>query len=77
VNKDELCAVGDGLDKSTSITYVNRDDVMSVMRENLKTAPSLKWQYFSTEEGVLFNYPTFSFCPKNYDPRFRCVVSAA
>ncbi|KAI0210270.1 VWFA and cache domain-containing protein 1 [Lamellibrachia satsuma] len=70
VNKELLCAVGDALNGS-SVTYVNHDDVIRVMKENLETAPSLKWQYFSTEEGVLFDYPTFSYCPVTYDPRFR------
>ncbi|KAJ7392146.1 hypothetical protein OS493_013518 [Desmophyllum pertusum] len=35
--------------------------------------PSIKWQYFGTEEGMLANYPAFEDTAdcKSYDPRFR------
>ncbi|KAI0239289.1 Voltage-dependent calcium channel subunit alpha-2/delta-3 [Lamellibrachia satsuma] len=70
VNKEEICAVGDGL-KKTSDNYVNRDEVIETMKQNMDTAPSLKWQYFASEQGVLFNYPTVGYCDETYDPRFR------
>ena len=72
MNKEEICAVGEGL-KKTSVKYVNRDEVIETMKQNMDTAPSLKWQYFASEQGVLFNYPTVGYCDETYDPRFRFV----
>jgi len=73
VNKDEICAVGEGLEK-TSVTYIKRDEVLGTMKQNMLTAPSLKWQYYATEDGVLFNYPILNYCNDRYDPRFRFVL---
>ena len=70
MNKDEICAVGEGLEK-TSVTYIKRDEVLETMKQNMLIAPSLKWQYYSTEDGVLFSYPTLNYCNDRYDPRFR------
>ena len=75
MNKDEICAVGEGLEK-TSVTYIKRDEVLETMKQNMLIAPSLKWQYYSTEDGVLFSYPTLNYCNERYDPRFRFVRSA-
>ena len=72
VNKDDICAVGQGL-KESSVTYINRDIVLETLKDNMATAPSLKWQYFASEQGVLFSYPTLKYCSETYDPRFRFV----
>ncbi|KAI0210265.1 VWFA and cache domain-containing protein 1 [Lamellibrachia satsuma] len=70
VNKDEICAVGVGL-KQTSVKYINRDDVLKTMKNNMAYTASLKWQYFASEQGVFFSYPTLKYCDDNYQPRFR------
>ena len=74
VNKDEICAVGEGLEKA-SVTYIKRDEVLGTMKQNMLIAPSLKWQYYATEDGVLFSYPTLNYCNDRYDPRFRLAFS--
>jgi len=73
VNKDEICAVGEGLENSP-VTYIKRDEVLGTMKEYMLIAPSLKWQYYSTEDGVLFSYPTLNYDNDRYDPRFRFVL---
>ena len=72
VNKDEICVVGEGL-KQTSVKYINRDDVLNTMKDNMANSASLKWQYFASEQGVFFSYPTLKYCSDTYDPRFRFV----
>ena len=75
VNNNEICVVGEGL-KQPPVRYIDRDKVLGKMKQIMNKVPSLKWQYFASEQGVLFNYPTLAFCDKGYyDPRFRYVRS--
>ena len=71
VDGSTMCVAGDGLTKGASKFL--KDDVLAVMRENQRVLPALKWQYYSSEEGVLFTYPALHFCEGSppYDPRFR------
>ena len=49
------------------------DSVVKEMISISQAFPSIKWQYFGTEEGMLANYPAFEDTAdcKSYDPRFR------
>ncbi|XP_077996465.1 VWFA and cache domain-containing protein 1-like [Glandiceps talaboti] len=48
-------------------------EVIEVMKENFDEVPSLKWQYFNSEEGVFTIYPAnkLDSCTDGYDGRFR------
>ncbi|XP_014676319.1 PREDICTED: VWFA and cache domain-containing protein 1-like [Priapulus caudatus] len=50
------------------------DTVLDRMRANLQNVPSLKWQYYGDENGVITTFPSVAKkdCHK-YDPRFRYV----
>ncbi|XP_065835518.1 VWFA and cache domain-containing protein 1-like [Oscarella lobularis] len=54
-------------------------DLVSKFKSNLQSNPTLKWQYFASQEGLISIYPAFKVqdCG-SYDPRFRpWYVSAA
>jgi hypothetical protein len=56
----------------TSKKTINQK-VVTQMKENYDAMPSLKWQYFGSEDGVLVNYPSVELggsC-SDYDNRFR------
>ena len=48
--------------------------LLQAFKQNHNSADELKWQYFGTEEGLSFVYPSSkaSDCD-SYDPRFRWV----
>ena len=49
------------------------DDVINEMKTISQNYPVIKWQYFSSEQGILANFPAFeddASCG-SYDPRFR------
>ena len=39
----------------------NTPDMLKVLQDNLEYLPSLKWQYFASEENVFFIYPAVNF----------------
>ena len=43
------------------------DDII----EQYRTALGIKYAYYGSEEGVMFNYPAIRTCDREYDPRFR------
>ncbi|XP_065835890.1 VWFA and cache domain-containing protein 1-like isoform X3 [Oscarella lobularis] len=54
-------------------------NLVSTFKSNLQSNPTLKWQYFASQEGLISIYPAFKVqdCG-SYDPRFRpWYVSAA
>ncbi|XP_062512839.1 VWFA and cache domain-containing protein 1-like isoform X2 [Corticium candelabrum] len=46
--------------------------IRDILKKNLENYPTLKWQYFGSEQGLITLYPSFhtSDC-STYDPRFR------
>ncbi|KAM4547893.1 VWFA and cache domain-containing protein 1 [Odontesthes bonariensis] len=47
-------------------------DLNSVLADNLKSNPGIKWQYFSSEEGIFTVFPAHKFhCKANYEHRSR------
>lgn len=47
-------------------------DLNSVLADNLKSNPGIKWQYFSSEEGIFTVFPAHKFhCKGNYEHRSR------
>ncbi|XP_055717555.1 VWFA and cache domain-containing protein 1 isoform X1 [Salvelinus fontinalis] len=53
-------------------------DLNSVLADNLKSNPGIKWQYFSSEEGIFTVFPAHKFhCKGNYEHRSRPVYVAA
>uniref|UniRef100_A0A674DAC1 VWFA and cache domain-containing protein 1 n=1 Tax=Salmo trutta TaxID=8032 RepID=A0A674DAC1_SALTR len=49
-----------------------------VLADNLKSNPGIKWQYFSSEEGIFTVFPAHKFhCKGNYEHRSRPVYVAA
>uniref|UniRef100_A0A8C5GRJ0 VWFA and cache domain-containing protein 1 n=1 Tax=Gouania willdenowi TaxID=441366 RepID=A0A8C5GRJ0_GOUWI len=53
-------------------------DLNSVLADNLKSNPGIKWQYFSSEEGIFTIFPAHKFhCKGNYEHRSRAVYVSA
>ncbi|XP_031689523.1 VWFA and cache domain-containing protein 1 [Oncorhynchus kisutch] len=53
-------------------------DLNSVLADNLKSNPGIKWQYFSSEEGIFTVFPAHKFhCKGNYEHRCRPVYVSA
>uniref|UniRef100_A0A1A8Q6T5 VWFA and cache domain-containing protein 1 n=1 Tax=Nothobranchius rachovii TaxID=451742 RepID=A0A1A8Q6T5_9TELE len=53
-------------------------DLNSVLADNLKSNPGIKWQYFSSEEGIFTVFPAHKFhCKGNYEHRSRPVYVSA
>ncbi|XP_065835892.1 VWFA and cache domain-containing protein 1-like isoform X2 [Oscarella lobularis] len=48
------------------------ENLVSMFKSNLQSNPTLKWQYFASQEGLISIYPAFKVqdCG-SYDPRFR------
>ena len=67
-NLDQVCTSGEKTDQATKFVS---NDVKERMKKNLKDYPSIKWQFFGSEEGVMTTYPSFRHCDSAYDPRFR------
>ena len=45
-----------------------------VLADNLKSNPGIKWQYFSSEEGIFTVFPAHKFrCKGSYEHRSRYV----
>eukprot|EP00118_Oscarella_pearsei_P016090 m.150910 g.150910 ORF g.150910 m.150910 type:complete len:1501 (+) comp38558_c0_seq16:74-4576(+) len=66
-------------DSSSGALFNVGDRLLSNFEANLRSNPTLKWQYFASEDGLISIYPAFKVddCD-NYDPRFRSwYVSAA
>jgi len=65
-----MCSLG----LSTSSLVPLPTDVLNVMQVNLQLFPSLRWQYFGTEDGNMYRYPTTvgQTCDNTvFDPRLR------
>ncbi|XP_077995824.1 VWFA and cache domain-containing protein 1-like [Glandiceps talaboti] len=74
---------GKALDPNTVCTRISPNaepnsrhfshEVIEVMKENFRKVPTLKWQYFNSEEGVFTIYPSnkLDSCTDGYDGRFR------
>lgn len=44
----------------------------AVLADNLKSNPGIKWQYFSSEEGIFTVFPAHKFsCKGTYEHRSR------
>ncbi|KAF7711811.1 hypothetical protein HF521_000822 [Silurus meridionalis] len=53
-------------------------DLNSVLADNLKSNPGIKWQYFSSEEGIFTVFPAHKFhCKSTYEHRSRPVYVTA
>ncbi len=51
------------------------DVLLEAFVANREEVPLVKWQYFGTEEGVLFSFPAQkTMMCKGYDPRFRSAL---
>lgn len=49
---------------------------LSVLADNLKSNPGIKWQYFSSEEGIFTVFPAHKFrCKGSYEHRSRYDVT--
>lgn len=45
---------------------------VTVLADNLKSNPGIKWQYFSSEEGIFTVFPAHKFhCKGSYEHRSR------
>ncbi|XP_064634885.1 VWFA and cache domain-containing protein 1-like isoform X2 [Lineus longissimus] len=71
VDVDTAC---DLISKASALnkTYPTKA-VMEVMKKNLQEDPSMKWQYFGTEEGISTVYPANKYSKPcgMYEPRIR------
>uniref|UniRef100_A0A8C9W668 VWFA and cache domain-containing protein 1 n=1 Tax=Scleropages formosus TaxID=113540 RepID=A0A8C9W668_SCLFO len=53
-------------------------DLNAVLADNLKSNPGIKWQYFSSEEGIFTVFPAHKFhCKGTYEHRSRSVYVSA
>ncbi|XP_052455595.1 VWFA and cache domain-containing protein 1 isoform X2 [Carassius gibelio] len=53
-------------------------DLNSVLADNLKSNPGIKWQYFSSEEGIFTVFPAHKFhCKGTFEHRSRPVYVSA
>ncbi|TVK90659.1 VWFA and cache domain-containing protein 1 [Bagarius yarrelli] len=53
-------------------------DLNSVLADNLKSNPGIKWQYFSSEEGIFTVFPAHKFqCKSTFEHRSRPVYVTA
>ncbi|KAL4635019.1 VWFA and cache domain-containing protein 1 [Arapaima gigas] len=53
-------------------------DLNSVLADNLKSNPGIKWQYFSSEEGIFTVFPAHKFhCKGSFEHRSRPVYVSA
>lgn len=68
VNLNEVCTSGEQLASATKFVT---NTVCDKMKANLLAHPTIRWQYFGSEGGVMPVYPSFRQCDVNYDPRFR------
>ena len=46
---------------------------MQAMKQNFDNNPTLKWQYFGGEDGIMSIFPSNYACDNKFDPRFRQV----
>ena len=67
-----MCHTGQGT-KSSSGRQYPPSAVNDVMKQNLADNPSLKWQYYGGEDGIMSIYPGNKMCNENFDPRYRSV----
>ncbi|XP_014676318.1 PREDICTED: VWFA and cache domain-containing protein 1-like, partial [Priapulus caudatus] len=74
VNTQAMCMSQSAVAPDPGHTKRLHDTVLDRMRTNLQTVPSLKWQYYGDENGVITTFPSVpkKDCHK-YDPRFRYV----
>uniref|UniRef100_A0A3B4AXJ2 Uncharacterized protein n=1 Tax=Periophthalmus magnuspinnatus TaxID=409849 RepID=A0A3B4AXJ2_9GOBI len=53
-------------------------DLNSVLADNLKSNPGIKWQYFSSEEGIFTVFPAHKFqCKGSYEHRSSFTVTVS
>ena len=71
VNLDQACPVGEQLLSATKFVH---EQIHDTMKNNLQTHPTIKWQYFASEQGINTVYPAFKLCDDTYDPRFRSAI---
>ena len=45
--------------------------ITSTVRTQYEKALGIKYAFFGSEEGVMFNYPAVRVCQNDYDPRYR------
>ena len=54
------------------------NELLQVMKTNLRSIPGVKWQYFGSKEGVMFSYPAKDTCHlPRYDPRLRFIYCSS
>ena len=68
MNYEKLCTIGQEVDDAIEFLPA---DITSVIRTQYQKALGIKYAYFGSEEGVMFNYPAVKACSQKYDPRFR------
>lgn len=56
----------------TFLTFPSYLLLSTVLADNLKSNPGIKWQYFSSEEGIFTVFPAHKFqCKGSYEHRSR------
>ena len=61
---------------SNTATHTDKlpnEKFLNAARNNFKSFPDIKWQYFGSDDGVLTRYPSVKekSCNTSYDNRFR------
>ena len=74
VNTEEWCLLGDSLFSNDPPEHFLPKETKDNFKESFTRAGDIKYVYFGTEDGVLYNYPGIrtTSCG-SYDPRFRWV----
>jgi hypothetical protein len=67
-----MCTAGLSASSQMSLSAT----ILNQLAQNLQNNPSLRWQYFGTEDGNVFYYPAApQLCKSSsWDPRLRPVL---
>ena len=72
MNTEEWCLLGDTLSSNDPPEHFLPLTTLDDFKSSFKRAGDIKYVYFGTEYGVLYNYPGIrnTSCD-SYDPRFK------
>ena len=74
MNTEEWCLLGDSLFGNDEPEPLLPLEILNSFKTSFSRAGDIKYVYFGTEDGVLYNYPGIkkTSCD-SYDPRFKWV----
>ena len=70
VNLENWCLLGDVLESESPPQEMLPSYIMEKIRSKYTEEDGLKYIYYGSEDGILYNFPGIKYCG-SYDPRFR------